>query len=81
MESLIGATIASLCGLLGSFAPLFLGMVLPPLLGIAITFFLLGGLGAVLARTFYGSPLLWGTAIMAGGALLTYVGVRLDIVG
>ncbi|HWM81718.1 MAG TPA: hypothetical protein VNQ56_06600 [Pseudolabrys sp.] len=80
-ESLIGATIASFCGLLGAFAPLFLGMVLPPLLGITITFLLLGGLGVVLAHTFYGSPWLWGGAIMAGGALLTYVGLHLDIVG
>jgi len=81
LESFVGATIASLCGLIGAFVPLFLSMVFPPLLGLVTTFLLLGGLGVVLARTFYGSPLLWGTTIMAGGALLTYVGVRLDIVG
>lgn len=80
LGSFIGATIASLCGLIGAFVPLFLGMVLPPLPGIAITLLLLGGLGVGLARTFYGSPLLWGATIMAGGALLTYVGIHLDIV-
>jgi predicted membrane protein (TIGR00267 family) len=80
-ESLFGASIAAVCGLLGSFAPLLLAMALPPVIGIALTLILLAVLGAMLARTFYGSPWIWAVTVAVGGVALTYVGIKLDIVG
>lgn len=68
--------------LVGAFLPLALCALLPspPWLGLAITVVALGGLGAALARTIYGSPLAWGAALLVGGAALAWVGMRLDLV-
>ena len=82
-ESLIGALVASICGLAGATVPLLLTLTLPgpPVIGLIVTIGLLAVLGAILARSFYGSPWTWAIALMAGGALLTVVGAKLDIVG
>ena len=82
-ESLSAAFLAAVCGVLGSSIPLLLGLLLPgpPLLGLAITIVLLGILGASLARSFFGSTLIWALGLMVGGLLLTFIGVKLNIVG
>jgi predicted membrane protein (TIGR00267 family) len=82
-ESLAAACIASLCGLAGSAIPLLLGLMLPgpPVIGLALSVGLLGILGALLARSFFGSPLAWSLALMAGGIILTFVGMKLNVVG
>jgi predicted membrane protein (TIGR00267 family) len=82
-KSLIGALVASICGFAGATIPLLLTLTLPgpPVLGLIVTIGLLAVLGAILARSFYGSPWAWAIALMAGGALLTYIGAKLNIVG
>jgi predicted membrane protein (TIGR00267 family) len=82
-ESLIGALVASICGLAGVTIPLLLTFTLPgpPVLGLIVTIGLLAVLGTILARSFYGSPWVWAIALMTGGALLTFIGAKLDIIG
>jgi hypothetical protein len=53
----------------------------PPLVGLLVTVALLGVLGVLLARSFFGSPAAWGLALMAGGGLLAMIGAKLNIVG
>jgi predicted membrane protein (TIGR00267 family) len=81
-ESALAACIAGGCGLVGgSVIPLMLGMAIPgaPLLSVCVTIGILGVLGLVLAKTFFGSPLKWALALMVGGALLAWIGAMLNI--
>lgn len=82
-EALFGAVVASVCSFLGAVIPLLFSLMLPglPLLGLALTVLLLGALGALLAWSTFGSPVVWSIAMMTGGIVLTIVGVQLDIVG
>jgi VIT1/CCC1 family predicted Fe2+/Mn2+ transporter len=82
-ESLLAALLASVCGFIGAAAPLLLSVILPgpPILGLAATVVMLGLFGVVLAGTFCGSRLTWALTLMAGGIVLTFVGVELNIVG
>jgi VIT1/CCC1 family predicted Fe2+/Mn2+ transporter len=83
LESLFKAFLAAGFSLVGALFPLILCTLLPspPWLGLAITIVALGGLGALLARTFYGSPWLWSLGLFIGGIVLTFVGMKLDLVG
>lgn len=83
LESFAGALAAALCGLLGAMVPLLLCHALPSprWAGLAITVGLLGLLGAVLARSFRGTMILWAVALMAGGIALSWIGLQLDIAG
>ncbi|WP_150291038.1 hypothetical protein [Sphingobium estronivorans] len=80
-EALSGAVIAAMCGLVGATVSLLLCIWLPgprwvgPIADIA----LLGVLGALLAKSFHGSVLFWTLAVMISGAVLTLVGIQLDI--
>jgi hypothetical protein len=62
LESLLKAMLASGFGVVGALFPLILCAIAPSpaWLGLTITIIALSGLGALLARTIYGSPLLWG---------------------
>lgn len=82
-ESFAGALVAAICGLFGAMIPLLLCHVLPDprWMGLAITVALLGALGAVLARSFHGTMIVWAVALMTGGVLLTWIGLQLDIAG
>lgn len=81
MTALSGAGLAAACGLVGAMAPLLLCVWLPGprWAGLAITIILLGILGALLARSFYGSAIIWALAIMIGGIFLTAIGMQIDI--
>lgn len=83
LQSLGGGVLAGACGVGGSMASLLLAVWLsrPVWAGIAADILLLGLLGGALARSFRGSSLIWAIAIMAGGAALTWVGVKIDIAG
>ncbi|MFZ0557848.1 MAG: hypothetical protein WAN31_09970 [Methylovirgula sp.] len=61
LRALGGAFVAALCGFVGSLVPIALCASLPPppWLGIGATILLLGLLGALLARSFYGPIYLW----------------------
>jgi predicted membrane protein (TIGR00267 family) len=82
-EALLGSLVASLCSLIGAAIPLLLGLLLPglPVLSVALAVGLLGGLGALLAMSLFGSPLVWAIGMMLGGIALTLIGVNLDIAG
>jgi len=81
-ESLSQAVLAAVCGFVGAAFPLVLTAVLPGprWLGLCITIGLLGLLGMMLARSFYGSMLTWAIVIMLGGALLVAAGAWLNVV-
>jgi VIT1/CCC1 family predicted Fe2+/Mn2+ transporter len=83
VEALAKAILAASFSLFGALFPLALCVLLPspPWLGLAITIAALGGLGMLLAKTIYGSPVIWGIALLAGGAALAYLGLELDLVG
>ena len=53
----------------------------PAWLGLAVTIIGLSGLGALLARTIYGSPLLWGAGHFVAGIVFALVGMQLNLVG
>lgn len=78
-----GAALAAACGVFGAVGALAICALAPRPrgAGLVIVVLLLGGLGALLARSFHGSRLLWGLSLAAGGALLTWIGVRLNIAG
>jgi predicted membrane protein (TIGR00267 family) len=82
-ESLLSAMLASSFSLIGALFPLILCAIAPSpaWLGLAITIIVLSGLGALLARSIYGSPLVWGIGHFAMGIVLALVGVRLNLVG
>jgi predicted membrane protein (TIGR00267 family) len=81
-ESAVGAIVASICSLIGAMLPLFFSFLFPgmPLAGLALTVLLLGILGAALAWSTFGSPIVWALGMMAGGIVLAVIGVKLDIV-
>jgi VIT1/CCC1 family predicted Fe2+/Mn2+ transporter len=81
-ESLHKALVASGFSLAGALFPLIICTLVrsPSWLGLAITIVSLGGLGALLAKTFYGSPRIWGAGLFIGGIGLAYIGAKLDLV-
>jgi len=83
LESLYKAMLASGFSLVGALFPLLLCTIFPspPWLGLVIANFALGILGAMLAKTFYGSPLRWGVCLLVGGIALAFIGMKLDLVG
>ena len=83
LEALAKAVLAAACSLAGALLPLLLCTVLPTpaWLGLATTILALGVLGALLAKSFYGSPLLWSFCLLVGGVALAFVGVKVDLVG
>jgi len=80
-ESLWGATVASIFGVVGSVIPLVIGLAVAsfPLAGLAITVVLLGLLGWSLGSSVFGSPLLWACGLMVGGVAIAALGVKLDV--
>ncbi len=83
IEASCKALLAAIFSLAGALFPLILCTLVPQpaWLGLAITVMALGVLGALLAKTFYGSPWIWSVALFVGGLVLTYLGMRLNLVG
>ena len=82
-EALAGAMVAAACSLFGAGLPLLLSALLPglPFVSVSLTVLLLGILGVLLALSISGSPLIWASALMSGGVVMTFVGVKLRLVG
>jgi len=80
-SALAGGCLAAACGMAGSFASLMLCAYLPGPrgLGILVTIGALGALGAMLAKSVRGSPLIWAAGVMFGGGMLTALGLWLNI--
>jgi VIT1/CCC1 family predicted Fe2+/Mn2+ transporter len=83
LESLLKAMLASGFSVVGALFPLILCAIAPSpaWLGLAITILALSGLGALLARTIYGSPLLWRAGHFVAGIVFALVGMQLNLVG
>lgn len=82
-EALAGAMVAAGCSLFGAGLPLMLSALLPglPIVSVSLTVLLLGVLGVLLALSISGSPLIWASTLMSGGVVMTFVGVKLRLVG
>jgi len=76
-----GALIVSICSFFGALIPLMISALLPTptWLGIATAIGTLALLGIFLARAVYGSPIRWALALVVVGALLSFIGVKLEI--
>lgn len=80
-KSTVSAVVAILWTIIGGFFALLVCVLAPnprwlgPLIDVA----LLGGLGAMLAKSIHGSPMRWAAGIMAGGTLLTLIGLKLHV--
>jgi VIT1/CCC1 family predicted Fe2+/Mn2+ transporter len=83
LESVSSAMLASGFSLIGALFPLILCVIAPSpaWLGLAITIIVLSGLGALLARSIYGSPLVWGVGHFIVGIVLALIGMQLNLVG
>lgn len=81
-ESLHKALLACAFSFAGALFPLILcaAMPSPVWLGLAIAIFTLAGLGALLAKTFYGSPTVWAAMLFVGGILVALIGTKLKLV-
>lgn len=74
---------AGIASFVGSLTPLLLGAMWPayPWIAIGVALLGLGVLGAMLARDVHGSPALWATISVVGGAIIAVVGSQLHIAG
>ena len=82
-DAFAAAFVSAACSFAGALVPLGLSLLLPGAawLGIPATIGLLAVFGVLLARTVQGSPLLWAGGLVLGGLAVSYIGVKLDIVG
>jgi len=80
-EAAISTIISSVAAFLGSLCPLIIAASLPHhhWASIVASLIALGLFGAVLAKALYGSIIRWSVSLVAGGALLTVIGIRLAI--
>jgi predicted membrane protein (TIGR00267 family) len=76
-----GALITSSCSFFGAMLPLMISAMLPKptWLGVAVAIGTLALLGIFLAKAVYGSPTRWALILAIAGALLSLVGVKLEI--
>ena len=76
------ALVAAACGIVGATVSLVLCIWLPgpPWVGLIAIFVLLGLLGALLAKSFYGSAIVWGISVASCGVILAIAGVKIGIV-
>jgi VIT1/CCC1 family predicted Fe2+/Mn2+ transporter len=76
-----GAGLASVFSFCGALLPLVVGVLVPDFrwIAVAVSLLVLAVLGVILARSVRGHPLRWAGGLLAGGALLTYLGTRLNI--
>jgi predicted membrane protein (TIGR00267 family) len=64
----------------GALLPLAVGVVLPGYITIAVALVLLFLLGIFIARYVNGNAVKWGLGLLISGAILTFVGMQLNIV-
>lgn len=78
-----GAAVAAACGVCGAAGALTVCALLPRPrgIGLAAVILALALLGALLARSVHGSRLMWAVGVAGGGAILTWIGIQLNIAG
>ncbi len=81
LDSFRGAAISAVAGSLGAMLPLAIGTLFAgrQWLTLVIAIAALGALGAMVAQAVRGRPLTWALALMATGALLTALGIVLNV--
>ena len=82
IEALVSATVSSIASFLGALIPLLTGALLPTFRcgPVVASLGSLGFLGFALARVVHGSYWLWCGGLVAGGVVLSVVGIQLHIV-
>lgn len=82
IEAAIGALVASASTFAGALLPLVIAALVPqpPWVSIGSALAVLALFGHLLARTVYGRSPRWMVALVAGGAALAYLGMKMDIV-
>jgi len=80
-DAWLGALIISICSFFGAMLPLMISAILPrpTWLGVAVAIGTLALLGIFLAKAVYGSPARWALVLAIAGALLSLIGVKLEI--
>lgn len=80
-EAAISTIISSVAAFVGSLCPLVIAAFLPHYhwASVAASLVALGLFGAAVAKALYGSMLRWSVSLVAGGALITVIGIRLAI--
>lgn len=73
---------AAVASFIGALLPLIIALLLPndPWVVVGITLFMLGLLGALLARIVANKPVMWFIVSVVGGAAIVAIGVKLNIV-
>jgi predicted membrane protein (TIGR00267 family) len=81
-ESLVKALLASLFSLVGALFPLLCCVIIPRphWASPTIAILALASLGALLAKTFYGSTVVWALALAIFGVGMTLVGIELNLI-
>jgi predicted membrane protein (TIGR00267 family) len=81
-ESMIGASVASLCGFWGAWIPLLIAVLVPaaPWLGMVVALAALAVLGVFLAITVHGRPFRWAGSLVLSGGILAYLGMYLRLI-
>lgn len=82
LDAAQGALLASVCSFCGALLPLVVGVAVPGFrwMAIAVSIFALTVLGVFLARAVHSSPFRWAAGLLISGALLTYLGIKLNII-
>lgn len=81
-DALVESGFASVASFLGAVTPLIIGVALPQAswVSLAVSVVALGGLGAVLAINVDGRPWLWTWGLICTGAIVTLIGIKVDLV-
>lgn len=82
VEALSTTILSSIADFLGALIPLLIGVLLPEFGWVAVAASLgsLGVLGLVLARAVHGSLWLWCLVLVAGGVMLSILGMRIRLI-
>jgi len=80
LEAAQSALVVGSSSFCGALLPLAIGAFLPGWVALAAALAILLLLGIFLAKVVYGNPIRWAIGLSIGGVILTYVGMRLNII-
>jgi len=81
-ETLRGVVVSSICNFAGAMLPLSIAMLFPQMqwIAIVIALLMLVFLGIGIASLVYGNALAWSLSLVSAGALVAFIGYKLDVV-
>ncbi len=82
VSSFVDAAISGVAGFVGAYFPLLIAAIIPtlPWFTFSISLAILGVVGFILGREVGKRPILWIIGLLAGGIIITAIGVELHIV-